>query len=485
MYEKLPPIETITDEVEYAKRLLKAKDNCSYFTEQFMGVTNFEYNIPYLNNEDRFTCFRSGRQCGKSRGAALKAIHFGYFAGEKAGNIDDGVANVVIASLSKDQAYLIFNKISNFIHMSTILSENIERETKSEITLKWFDGSGRTKFIVRPIGDTGESLRGWTTHMAILDEAAYIPEVVYNAFLPSTVTTKPRILLTSTPKGKGGTFFQACEKSHTIYEHGIPLPIKGHEDRTKYPWVQFHVTTYDNPYVKDDPEILRLISNTTEAARKQELMGEFIDGGNALIPYDIIQHSLLPIKREPVFSYYYLGVDTSGKGKDETVLMTIGVTEDGILYPVDVYTELTTDQTDLARKIQQLYRHFQYSNIYIDTTGIGDTLLDVCNNLDGELPTYGINFKSDKQELYKNLARIFNERLINLSLLEDIHVEKLVDQLSYMEWQYGEYKDQEPKARSSTGHDDYPDSLALGAFGEQTGDFIQAIPMDIFNISNI
>lgn len=485
MYKKLPPIETVIDEVEYAKRLIRAKDDCSYFTEQFFGVHNFDYNVPYLNCEERFVVYRSGRQCGKSRNAALKAIHFGYFAGVKAGNIDEGIANIVIASLSKDQANLIFEKVSNFIHKSSIISDNIERETKSEITLRWFDGSGRTKFIVRPIGDTGDSLRGWTTHMAILDEAGYIPQVVYDAFFPSTVTTKPRILLTSTPKGKAGQFFKSCEQSHVLYEKGIPMPIKGHEDKKKYPWVQFHVTTYDNPYVKDDPEILKLIENTTEAARKQELLGEFIEGGKSLIPYNHLQASLKPIRKAPEFAYYYLGVDTSGKGKDETVLITIGVTPDGMLYPVDVYTELTTDQVVLARKILSLHRHFNYANIYIDTTGIGDTLLDNCSALDGMMPTYAVNFKQEKTDLYKNLARIFDKRLINLSLLEDIHKEKLVDQLSYMEWEYGDFKDQTPKARSATGNDDYPDSLALGAYGEQTGEFIQAIPLDIFQVSNV
>jgi len=485
MYKKLPPIETVTDEVEYAKRLIKAKDNCSYFTEQFFGVHNFDYNIPYLNCEERFVVYRSGRQCGKSRNAALKAIHFGYFAGMKAGNIDEGIANIVIASLSRDQANLIFEKISNFIHKSSIISDNIERETKSEITMRWFDGSGRTKFIVRPIGDTGDSLRGWTTHMAILDEAGYIPQVVYDAFFPSTVTTKPRILLTSTPKGKAGQFFKSCEQSNVLYEKGIPIPIKGHEDKKKFPWIQFHVTTYDNPYVKDDPEILKLIENTTEAARQQELMGNFIEGGKSLIPYNHLQASLKPIRKIPEFAYYYLGVDTSGKGKDETVLITIGVTPDGMLYPVDVYTELTTDQVVLARKILSLHRHFNYSNIYIDTTGIGDTLLDNCSALDGMMPTYAVNFKQEKTELYKNLARIFDKRLINLSLLEDLHKEKLVDQLSYMEWEYGDFKDQTPKARSATGDDDYPDSLALGAYGEQTGDFIQAIPLDILQVSNV
>jgi len=478
--EDLPPIETVDDKIEFARRFVKASQNCSYFVEQFFGEENHDYNIPYLNCEERFVVYRSGRQCGKTRNAALKAIHFGYFAPLKGVKIRQRKASIVIASITKDQAAIIFDAIVDYVGMSSILSDNVERQTKTELVLRWYNGGGKTKFVVRPIGDTGKSLRGYTTHLAILDEAGYIPEVVYNAFLPSTITTKARILLTSTPKGKAGQFFRACEQSHTIYEHGVPKSRKGHTDKKKNKWIQFHVESYDNPDVQDDPEILEIAAGGSEAQKRQELKGEFLDGGNSLIPYDLLQLSLKPVNGTPEFSYYYLGVDTSGKGKDETVLTTIGVTADGILYPVDVYVEETTDQTDLAIKIQSLHRHFQYTSIYIDSTGIGDTLLDVCNRLDGDLPTYGVNFKTDKLNLYVNLARIFNDKLINLSLLEDYHKTKMIDQLSYMYWDYGEDKDQTPKARSNAIHDDYPDSIALGVFGEQVGDFIQSVPMNLF-----
>ncbi len=225
---ELPPMEKIEDPVKYAEELVKCAKSASHFIEMFTGWESFDYNKAFLDCYDRFIVYRTGRQVGKTTNAALKAIHFAFFAPLFAHNIDTGVANVIIASLSKDQAHLILSKIAEFIHMSPTLSKKILRETKTEMSIEWFDGKGKTNFIVRPIGDTGDSLRGFTAHMAILDEAAYIPQVVYDAFLPSTVTTKPHILLTSTPKGKSGQFFKSCMESHTLYEHGIPTPIEGH-----------------------------------------------------------------------------------------------------------------------------------------------------------------------------------------------------------------------------------------------------------------
>lgn len=478
--KKLPHIDTITDEGEYATALIECSKKCSVFAKYFLDLEVFDYNVVFLDCMDRFIVYRTGRQVGKSRNAAIKAIHFGYFAPLFAQNLDEGEANIVIASVSKDQASLIFKKIRNFVHKSPTLKKCIIRETKTEMTIEWFDGSGQTNFVVRPIGDTGESLRGYTVHMAILDEAAYIPQIVYDAFLPSTVTTKPKIILTSTPKGKAGAFFNACEKAYIIYRKGVPKTL--HTKDRSYKWVQFHVTTYDNPLASSDEEVLDLIKGTSKAAERQELLGEFLDGGNAIVPYNLLQESLMEYDKRPKFEYYEAGVDTSGKGKDETVITIIGVTEDGRVFPVDCYSELTTDQVLLGDKIKEFNNIYNFRRIYYDETGMGDTLGDIIRDKYPTLPIYGVNFKSEKTELYVNLERLFEEytsikgrRIINLTLLTGLHSDKMLEQVSHMYWDYGKYKDQSPKARSDN-HDDYPDSLALSCYGQRKGNLLEDIP---------
>lgn len=482
----LPPIELIQSEPEYAERLTRCINNCSYFVEQFMGDKDFkiyDYNKAFLDCEDRFIVYRTGRQVGKSTNVALKAIHFGFFAPLKAKNLGEGVANVVIASLSKDQASLIFEKIINFVHKSPTLTRQVIRETRTELHMKWFDNSGYTKFIVRPIGDTGEGLRGFTSHFVILDEAAYIPEAVYVSFMPSAFTTKAKIVITSTPKGKAGFFFKACQESFILYEKGIPSPILDYDDNPrdsdKHIWSQFHVTSYDNPETATDTKLLNMVRGMTADTVKREIMGEFVDGGNALIPFDLLQEALRKPEKRPRFEYYDLGVDTSGKGADETVLTTYGISPEGIAYAVHVYTEATTDQTQLALKINELDNVYRYRTIFVDSTGIGDTLIDICNRVNSTLPIYPINFKQDKVNLYVNLSRLFVERSINFSLLDEIDRDKLVDQISYMYWEHGTYKDQAPKVR--TEHpDDYSDSTALGVFGLQNTEYIQDVPLSFW-----
>ena len=77
---KLPPVEYIKDPVEYAKILVNSFKKCSVFVDQFLGFNVFDYNKVFLDCYDRFIVYRTGRQVGKSTNAALKAIHFAYFA---------------------------------------------------------------------------------------------------------------------------------------------------------------------------------------------------------------------------------------------------------------------------------------------------------------------------------------------------------------------------------------------------------------------
>ena len=473
-----PPIDKISDELELTEELIKCANKCSYFAEQFLNLKDiYKYNKAFLDCDDRFICYRTARQIGKSTNSAIKAIHFGYFAPLFAHNLREGKANIVVASISKDQARIIFEKISDFVHKSRILEEAIIRETKTEIFLKWFNGGGQSHFIVRPVGDTGEGIRGYTVHFAIIDEAGYIPEAVFDAFLPAAMTTKAKVLLTSTPRLKAGYFYKATELSHTLYKSGIPEPCLDKDGKPKNkvdnPWTQFHATAFDNEDTASDPSFLKILQGN-KARIQTEVYGEFLDGGNSLISANLLTEALRKIEEKPKFDYYDLGVDTSGKGKDMTVLITLGVTPEGMCYPVDVYTETTTEQQLLVGEIERLNRIYGYRNIFIDSTGMGDTLVDLAERSEADLPITGVNFKSDKTKLYVNLERLFEEKLINLSWMEDAEMDELTDQISYMYWDYGEHKDQEPKVR--TEHDDdYPDALALSVFGQDKSDYIQEI----------
>ena len=410
-----PPIETITDKIEYLTVFNKCIDSCAYFAEQILGYDVYDYNKVYLDCMDRFIVYRTGRQVGKTRNTAIKAIHFGYFA-PLLGNIIDDECTILLISKSEDQAKEMFKRMKAAIDKSDILSKARVSETKTELTLRFFDGSGTTHFIVRPVGETGDATRGYSPNLIIIDEAAYIPQRVFDSILPAGSAVRGKVILTSTPITKAGAFFLACDKSHTLYEKGIPKKLQTKDDA--YIWSQFHVTSYDNPTTADDTVFMNMLKTMSQSKVKAEIYGEFLESGNSMFSTDILSDAFndVPI---PEFEYYDLGVDTSGKGLDETVLMDVGVTKEGKCVVVDIYTEETTDQTLLARVIEKKHKVRHYRSINVDSTGMGDGLVDACKHTDTFLPVRTVQFKTEKIEMYNGLVVLFENRGINLSHVSD------------------------------------------------------------------
>ena len=147
------------------------------------------------------------------------------------------------------------------------------------------------------------------------------------------------------------------------------------------------------------------------------------------------------------------------------MLTTLGV-KNKYVYPLHIYTETTTSQPKLARKISEMHSINKYRKIFIDGTGIGDALVDSCKETDPTLPIRKIDFTKSKTDLYKNIARLFEAKKINLTHMESRYTDKLTEQLQYLYWYYGKYKDQQPKVRTEHA-DDYSDSFALACFGQR------------------
>ncbi len=470
-----PPIEDVKDEVEFAKRLNECINKASYFAEQFLGFDVYDYNKVYLDCKDRFIVYRTGRQIGKTMNTAIKAIHFGYFAPFLSKMVENE-ATILLTSQSEDQARIMFTKIKESVMRSKILIEAKKNETKTELWLNFCDGSGTAHFIVRPVGDAGDSVRGYSPHLIIIDESAYVPEKVYSALLPAGLASKAKVFLTSTPADRAGTFYEATEASHTLYEKGKPKKLKEKNDTNI--WTQFHVRSWDNPNAKDDPVFMNMVKNMSKQKQRAELDGEFLEAGSSLLSHELIQDAFAKVDM-PEIAHYDLGVDTSGKGEDETVVMEIAITKTGVCFPVGIYTEDTTDQTKLAATIASKHRLRNYRRIYVDSTGLGEGLVDALKHTKVYLPVTPINFKAEKVEMYNGLVVAFENRGINLSHVPEGHHEKFRRQLQYLYADYGLHGDGAVKIRTFDDHDDYADALALGCYSQYGVGEWHEMPADI------
>ena len=138
---------------------------------------------------------------------------------------------IIVASLTEDQSQLIILFAMNFLESNPETKKKIEKQsTKTnsrKITLK----NGST-MLARPVGNTGDAIRGFEGDVLILDEVSRFNELILEAATPILLTTGGEIWMCSTPFGKQGFFYRAYqnkEKRYRIFETNTEKVINERE----------------------------------------------------------------------------------------------------------------------------------------------------------------------------------------------------------------------------------------------------------------
>jgi phage terminase large subunit-like protein len=439
-----PTTEEVEEREQFMQTVADCASNPSKFSEIFLDHKLFDYNEKYVNCQDRFIVYRSGRQVGKTMSTAVKTIHFAFFAPLMLETVKNECI-IVIAAPTQNQATIMFDRIRSLIVNNEFLKGMIVRNTQSEMWVNFLDGRGMSKIITRATGETGTSLRGYSPHCIIADECSFIKTSILKAFLPSGMATHARVWLTSTPFSKSGYFYEACQNSKPSNPDGM--------------WREFHVKSTDSPLIQQDPTFVEEIKKLTKDEYVQEVEGEFLDIGNALIPNALIKEAITDYSPKGRVNYY-MGVDIARTGRDETVFTVIGVDENDIAFVEEVISESQSNVVDVCGRVGDLCRDYKVESVFVDETGLGGGLVDLAR--EQEIPVRGVVFSlQEKAEMYKNLRLLFENHRIKLK-----DVNKLVYQLSYLRREYTETGIM--KIRSDE-HDDYPDSLVLACRAMNAG----------------
>jgi phage terminase large subunit-like protein len=417
----------------------------SKFSEVMLGHKLFKYNADYADSNERFLIYRSGRQAGKTMTTAVKTIHWSFFApilSQDAREKKEGI--VIIAAPTQNQASIMFDRIRTLVSNSKFLSKYIVRSTQTELWVQWLNKGGITKIYVRATGETGTGLRGYSPHVIIADECAFIKRSIMIAFLPSGMATNANVWLTSTPFGKQGFFYEACMNARPRMEDGL--------------WKEFHVRSIDNPKIAEDPLFVEQVRQLSQEEYTQEVEGDFLDIGDALIPYDLLM-SAYGRKWRPVGNTrYFMGVDVARSGKDETVFMIIEVDDDNNIRVIEYQKESQSNLVDVVGKMGELLQKYPFETIFIDETGLGGGVVDLARKR--EYPVRGVMFSlKEKGNMFSNVRMIFENKKIVVPQDD----KKVLYQLSYLKRAYSE--DGRLKIKTEDGaKDDHADALALACF---------------------
>lgn len=263
-----------------------------------------------------------------------------------------------------------------FKEIVDLLPLEIYSKNESDLVITFITG-GSIRFFT---GERLDNLRGLKFHLAVIDEASFIPNLEdgwLNSIRPTLTDYKGKAIFLSTPKGKN-YFFSLFSKAEPD-------------------WQSFKFTTYDNPYI-DPQEIDDARKQLPEVVFEQEYMANPAE--NAANPFgsQYIRNCIHPVTTMPIVAY---GIDLA-KSVDWTVI--VGLDEDGNVAYFDRF------QMDWHNTKQTILR-LPKCPILVDSTGVGDPILE---DLQREgVMIQGLKFtSSSKQQLMEGLQAAIHQRKI-------------------------------------------------------------------------
>lgn len=358
--------------------------------------------------------------------------------------------HVRIFAPTLDQARIIFNEVANMFRsypLNSMLAKKIVDFPFPEIAL-----TNGTHCHARG-ANSPEYIRGQPTHLAIVDEAAYIKDGVFpNVIQPLfTVTGKTEgngVIRISTPFGQGDFFDGA-------------LAAQGDKSGTK---AYLHYTSLDNPYAdKDALYAIRDYYGEDSLIWQSEYMGNFAASDMAVFNakdirwayenfpgYD--QHGdLTGYPRLVVPGHNYVqGVDLANR-TDYFVSTILDATDSQAIVQARHDRYQQKGYAFYKGVVRQNFNAYHKARTLLDATSLGESVVEDLRDIGAE----GYKFTSQsKYDLVHNLVRLFNEHRLRIPF-----VRELIDELKYFQYEITPAKNVKMEAKQ--GHDDYVMSLAL------------------------
>lgn len=349
-------------------------------------------------------CLRSGRQVGKSTIIGLKAAQFALSHRKKL---------IMVISKTERQAGLLFAKIlANLVNLDEkrIITKGRKRPTKHIINLT----NGSTIHCL-PCGDTGFGIMGFTIDLLIADEAAWIPEEVWNSIIPALAITKGNIWLLSTPFLKRGYYYECFNDPA---------------------FTAFHTSSEDCPR-KDQVFLDRQKEVLTKTQYAQMYKGQFVDELLQFFPDGLIEQ-ICKLKRPDYIrqtSNHWIGCDVARMDKDEFTYEIIKEIREDMYHQVESIVTRSVALTTSARRIVALDAKYDFKTINIDSGGMGIAICDMLREEDQtKRKVVEINNASRiynvaegkkrliKEDLYNNLKKMMEQG--QLYLLDDKEIKE-------------------------------------------------------------
>lgn len=380
-----------------------------------------------------------GRSSGKSRIAAAIACYVALFVPHKLAAGEVGY--VLVLSMTRDQAKIVFTYALGFLESSPALAKEIARTTTTEIRL-------RNGVIIATHAASFRSIRGRTMLAVVLDEVALWRQEdaaasdleCYRAVTPALARTRGPLIGISTPYMRGGLLFDKHRKFFGTDDPNVLV-------------VQAPTTSF-NPTIDQDA-IAAALADDPESARA-EWNAEWRSDISAFLDDILIERAVdlhRPLELPPRTDITYRAFADPGGGQHDHFTISVAHTEDertiidlvrGAAAPYDPH-EVVREFADLIRQygIREIASDF-YSAQWAETTWTAS----------------GIKFirsKLNRSELYIEMLPLFTRGAI--SIPDHARLRKELRLLERRTSRLGKDAVDHPKR----GSDDYANAMAGAA----------------------
>ena len=407
------------------KKIKQAIRDPVLFTQIFLNHEPHEAQKLILKDRHQFITIVAGRRFGKTKAMAFSAIHHA---------ITHPRSIQFILAPSYNQANIMFWEITTLLSKS-ILVNLIERVYKTPFSKIIFKNGSEihARSTTKP-----EYLKGHKAHRVILDEAAYIPdEVISQVVEPVLADFNGSWIKIGTPFGKN---------------HFYDSYLKGQsEEFDDYNSYRFPSTV--NPHISHDfINKKKKEYGENSIVFRTEYLAEFVEDQNAVFTWSDIQKNITAIEqldKGEAGRSYAIGCDLA-KYQDYTVIVVLDVTEKPFkLVHFQRFNRRPYAETIL--RIKDLYKKFNFPRVLIDSSGVGDPVLEDLQDIGAE--GYVFTSKSKVQLIQRLQAAIENNEV------RYPYIENLIKELQFFEYQLTR---QGIKMEARQGmHDDCVIALAL------------------------
>lgn len=377
-YQRNPKLKNIGVPIEWTPERIEEYKKCIndpvYFAENYVKIIsldkgliqfdpyNFQKDLIQTLEDNRFVITKAPRQSGKSTIYISYLLHYILF--------NENVNVAILAHKAKTAKEILRRLKLAFENLPSWLQQGVVSWNITSIEIE--NGSR-----VSCDSTAGDSARGESYNLVLLDEFAFVKSTVAEDFFTSVYPTissgeSTKLFIVSTPNG--------LNHFHKIWKKAV-------EKRNEF--VAFDVSWKDVPG-RDEKWLERERRNLGEQKFRQEVLVEFVGSSNTLIAADKLEALVdsepiestdegLKIFEGPKEDSVYVSVldPSEGVGGDYAVLNIIDVTK--IPYKqVAIWRNNETSILELPSKVKNLCEIYNNCYVLVETNVVGT---EVCHSL--------------------------------------------------------------------------------------------------------